>query len=338
MLLGKDVTADEKNDAGVPLIALAAARKDRDGMDVVKVLVAAGANLNAQDATGQTALFYAVKQGNKDAVDYLLAKGANYYAVDSSGNTARNLAYTTGHKDIGEAIDDFIGGQTNERAKQYEKYNEQVASLSNPPAPTPEPAPTPAPTPAPAPTPIATSTPAPTPVPPQPPPEESTPPPLTPEEEAAEQEKQQQIQDEINQISSDLAFNTCAYQYWSFVSDTGQSSELTPEQLDDIVDTYKAQASALKEQLYTDYHLPPWRVNRVVSLSEQRIFRELSGMPSKIDRHEHGVGKDADMQKRCKTAARHWDKELPPAPPPPPPPGSRPPTPQLPPQPGGRKK
>jgi len=294
LLLKQGASPDGKNDKGVPLLALAAARKDDEGLNVVKALVEAGAHIDGKDSDGQTALFYAAKQGNQKIVDYLLARGADYYATDNSGNTARNLAYTSGHQDIGVDIDNFVKALSAERAKQYEEFNKAVVERSKPPEP---PLVKPATTPD---QPDALAA-------------------LTPEQQAQQAAEQaaaeKQRQDEIKQVASDLAFNNCAFQYWSYISDVKQSTELSPDALDDAVDSYKTKIMALQEQLTGEYRMDVPAMKKISDSAKQRIFNELSGMPSNSYRHEQGIGKEADMQTRCHIAARHWDQVPPPLPP-----------------------
>lgn len=59
----------------------------RDREDVVKDLVARGANLNAQDVDGDTALHCAVKTGNVNLVKLLIEKGASIKTRDKLGST-----------------------------------------------------------------------------------------------------------------------------------------------------------------------------------------------------------------------------------------------------------
>ena len=59
-----------------------------------------GVDINARDASGQTALMRAAASGDTGAVRRLIAVGAKLDAVDRQGNTALTLARAAGHKDI----------------------------------------------------------------------------------------------------------------------------------------------------------------------------------------------------------------------------------------------
>jgi len=58
-------------------------------------------------------------------------------------------------------------------------------------------------------------------------------------------------------VAIDLSFNACAFQYWSFVSDTRQSTEFTPDALDDTINGYHDRAAALQMSLLLLIMLTP---------------------------------------------------------------------------------
>jgi ankyrin repeat protein len=72
----------------------AAARSD---LIEVKNLLEIGADVNAKDKSGITALMFASADGNKDLAALLLAKGADVDAKNNNGETALDL---TGYEDI----------------------------------------------------------------------------------------------------------------------------------------------------------------------------------------------------------------------------------------------
>ena len=57
-----------------------------------------GADLNAQDNDGYTALMYSVINGITSSVDYLISKGANTSVKNNEGLTAMELAEIKGLK------------------------------------------------------------------------------------------------------------------------------------------------------------------------------------------------------------------------------------------------
>lgn len=73
---------------GTPLLAAAAAGKDA----IVALLIQAGADLHASDASGCTPLHVAAALGFTRLCSRLLAAGANVHAVDASGDTPLHMA------------------------------------------------------------------------------------------------------------------------------------------------------------------------------------------------------------------------------------------------------
>jgi len=61
-------------------------------LDAVKLLVQAGADINAVGDLGATPLFNAVIGGNIDVVAFLVSRGANMNIIDDTGNSAFSFA------------------------------------------------------------------------------------------------------------------------------------------------------------------------------------------------------------------------------------------------------
>ncbi|VVC42744.1 Ankyrin repeat-containing domain,Ankyrin repeat [Cinara cedri] len=68
--------------------------------EVVKDLLAAGADANAADDQGKTALYWAAQDGHKEVVKDLLAAGADANAADNQGKTALYWAAYKGYKEV----------------------------------------------------------------------------------------------------------------------------------------------------------------------------------------------------------------------------------------------
>ena len=66
-------------------------------MYTIEILVDNGANLNARDHEGQTALHKAAAQGNQDAVVHMARKGADLNIRDNAQRTPVDLAVLEGH-------------------------------------------------------------------------------------------------------------------------------------------------------------------------------------------------------------------------------------------------
>jgi ankyrin repeat protein len=83
-------TASAQNPS--PDAALRQAAQDGQ-MTTVKDLLAKGANVNARDETGRTALMWvAPARDNSEMVNFLISKGADVNAIDNAGETALMIA------------------------------------------------------------------------------------------------------------------------------------------------------------------------------------------------------------------------------------------------------
>ena len=100
---GADVNAWDNKVGNTALICAAKktyvlkADKERNkskNMAMVKLLIEAGANVNAKDGYGRTALIYAVRKNSVDMAKLLIEAGADVNVKDGYGNTA--LYYATG--------------------------------------------------------------------------------------------------------------------------------------------------------------------------------------------------------------------------------------------------
>ena len=63
-----------------------------DPVDVMKVLVEKGADVNAANDVGMTAAHYAVQRGSERLIEYLASKGARFDIKNKQGRTAADLA------------------------------------------------------------------------------------------------------------------------------------------------------------------------------------------------------------------------------------------------------
>jgi ankyrin repeat protein len=86
--------------ANTPLHAALAGRRN----DVVKMLVKAGADVNARQHAGWVPLHSAAANGDRETVDLLIAHGANRSAVNDAGVSASGIARERGH----EALADYL--------------------------------------------------------------------------------------------------------------------------------------------------------------------------------------------------------------------------------------
>ena len=97
---GANVNTKDKN-TGTPLIY----EVINGQLDMVKLLLDKGADLNmVSGPVDATALIYAVFQNNKDAVQFLVKRGADVNVKDKLGMTALKYAVLAGNKEIGRIL------------------------------------------------------------------------------------------------------------------------------------------------------------------------------------------------------------------------------------------
>jgi ankyrin repeat protein len=65
-------------------------------MEMVKLLLSRGAEINSRDGEGRTALMWAAQNGRREIVAFLLAQGADVNAEDREGKKALDLAKADG--------------------------------------------------------------------------------------------------------------------------------------------------------------------------------------------------------------------------------------------------
>ena len=331
LLVDQGGSANQRTGEGVPILSLASARRDPEGINVVGMLLKLGADVNGRDQKGQTALFYAAKAGNINIANLLLTNGADPYIQDGEGNVARTVAFTSGHKDVVQAMDEF---------SKSPKLPPPLAPLPAvnapiPPAPKAE-ASQPIPQPQSSPTAQAQVDLSPVidhqkeleaqlaemkknaltredmkqiqkelaEINKKSMQQEQVPPTPTPEKKEQTAQEKERI---LEQLSSQIAFNACGFEYWSFCSTVKQSTEMESEELTIAVRSYKTNVEQLKDQALQQYGMKPKDYENIVDSAQQRIYGQMSAMRSNAERHENGIGKLEDMLKRCQEIGRQWD-------------------------------
>jgi ankyrin repeat protein len=90
-LLANGAEVNAKDNYGYTALMAAAASR-RGHPEVVEALLAKGAEVNVKNEDGRTALMSASSAGKAEVVQLLLAKGADVNAKDNWGNTALDIA------------------------------------------------------------------------------------------------------------------------------------------------------------------------------------------------------------------------------------------------------
>jgi ankyrin repeat protein len=87
--------------ANTPLHAALAGRRN----DVSKMLIEAGADVNARQHGGWVPLHAAAANGDRDMVELLIARGADRVAANDAGVTAASIARERGHAALADFLD-----------------------------------------------------------------------------------------------------------------------------------------------------------------------------------------------------------------------------------------
>jgi hypothetical protein len=301
LLIDQGVSPNSKDEKGVPLLNLAAARVDKEAINVIKTLLDAGADINGKDKESQSALFYAARKGNREIVTLLLENKINYYSVDYTGNIARTIAFREGHTDIVKLMDDFVKAETDKITEQYkalskaleEQYKAQEDGQKK----------------------LA---------------DQAAAEALVDSRKTAELIEKQKLQDQQNwqaqkeaaekeaeekegkwasqefkQGQFNLAFNTCAFQYWSYCRDAGQTTELEPDALANAIISHETKILSERELLEKNFETGTKYTGNIISKAQKSIFNQLDAMPSKTYRFQKGVCRMKDMVERCDEIARY---------------------------------
>lgn len=274
LLIKRGASPNEVNESGVPLLSLAANRLDAEGVNVVKVLLEAGADVNKKDKRGQTALFYTAKTGNKEIAEYLLKKGISYSTADNFGNNARNTAYQANKNNIVELLDGFIKNQNEESRRQYDEANKQLkesyASFKNA---------------------IRQE-----------------------QERRKTEKKfgvdgkliAMPSMEKIPEIVHDISFASCAATYWQFCSANNQETELNKTDLAANIASHRSKVTKLSQSFVKDYAVGYDMVSKIIDISQSQVGSQLSNMQTNSARERQGVGKVKDMNTRCRSIADIW--------------------------------
>lgn len=101
-LLDKGVDVNRADNYGNTALLLHADRHCNKG--VIKELIRAGADINAKNKNGDTALHFALINGNSEVARFLIKKGADYRAVNNKGKSPMEIAAEKGYETVIELM------------------------------------------------------------------------------------------------------------------------------------------------------------------------------------------------------------------------------------------
>lgn len=107
-LLGKGADANYKPKMGQAEMVLLSAAINKGDANIVRILVAHKANVNARDWFNTTPLMYAANKGDLAIMKLLIANGADVKAADGQGNTVLTAAKESGKPDVIKFIDEQL--------------------------------------------------------------------------------------------------------------------------------------------------------------------------------------------------------------------------------------
>lgn len=105
ILLEQGADANVKNTNGQPVLNIAASRNDDDGLVMVKLLMANGANFDARDHYGDDALFATVSSGTVETLEYFLTYLPAMTRLDAQNKTLLERAEIRGNEEMVEVIE-----------------------------------------------------------------------------------------------------------------------------------------------------------------------------------------------------------------------------------------
>ena len=116
-------------------------------------------------------------------------------------------------------------------------------------------------------------------------------------------------QNYLDEATYDVAYHSCATQYFSFYYQSGQDPTPQAEQ-DNVLGTHKKKVGTAMSHLATFFRIPRDEILKVFNATRNAIFQELENLVSNRWRRQKGVGQPGDMEKRCKAISEPYKEGI----------------------------
>ena len=114
-------------------------------------------------------------------------------------------------------------------------------------------------------------------------------------------------QDYLDKITYDLAYHSCAFQYYSYYYKSGQDAIPLATQQATINKHKKVIARSITD-LAVLFRAPDVLVKDIYREAKQAMFNEMELLISNRWRRIKGVGRDGDMEERCARLCEKWEE------------------------------
>jgi hypothetical protein len=125
-LVGSGAELNAKNKKGVTALMLAAGKSQ---LEMVQCLVKAGSDVNTKDRGGNTSLMLATENGYLETAQCLVTAGAELNAKDEDGTTALMLATDKGHVAVAQYLV-YSGNPWASSMRQLPNYDAAITELA----------------------------------------------------------------------------------------------------------------------------------------------------------------------------------------------------------------
>lgn len=231
ILLNQGANAEAKNSVGKSAIMIAAGRNHPDAVKIIAALAEKGANPATTDSRGENAFTNAIANGTAESVAYLLQFKPSYTMQNAYGDDLPTIAQTRGDKQIIALVEKLKNDEMTEHTRLRSSQNRQ-------------------------------------------------------------------------KLFNDFVFKTCAEEYMIFYYSNDHEAEPDMAKYDQIMTRLATEVQQVLAELKEYFGFSRAEVSSLEERGRKLIFQELSDMGSSDYRVRAGVGTNADLQKRCGKIAR----------------------------------